>query len=154
MPVPMLPSTSHHSAPAHQQMHQVHFNPSTTGATGAPTAIESSKPVVLHKPRPAVHRPSQSQLQVPQMRLPGPSASQQPEPLNPLFQYSRCNGRKRALCVCFIRPFSVFLCPSFHPHLSLLFSLVSFIRLVAVNLFLYISFALLLLYRVLTCSSS
>ena len=152
MPVPMLPSTSHHSAPAHQQTHQVRFNPSTTGATGAPTAIESSKPVVLHKPRPAVHRPSQSQLQVPQMRLPGPSASQPPEPLNPLFQYSRCNRGKRALCVCFIRSL-LFLCPPSHPHLLLHFSLVSFIRLVAVNLFLYISFALLLLYRVLTCSS-
>ena len=148
MPVPMLPSTSHHSAPAHQQMHQVHFNPSTTGATGAPTAIESSKPVVLHKPRPAVHRPSQSQLQVPQMGSTGPSASQPPEPLNPLFQYSKCTGRKRALCVCFNRPLSMFLCPSSHLPLLLL-SLPS--RLV-VNRFLYIPFALPLLYRVLTCS--
>ena len=49
----------------------------------------------------------------PQMRLPGPSASQPPEPLNHLFQYSRCNRRKRALCVCFIQPF---LC--FSAHLS------------------------------------
>ncbi|KAJ3501811.1 hypothetical protein NLJ89_g9170 [Agrocybe chaxingu] len=58
--------------------------------------------MVLRKPRPSKHHHSSSTPATPHMAtpmMPPPSANQPLEPLNPQFQYSRCTGRKRALCI-------------------------------------------------------
>ncbi|KIM47214.1 hypothetical protein M413DRAFT_440710 [Hebeloma cylindrosporum] len=113
-PSPITPSTSYHSAPspsAQQQQPHVHFSskpPSivpqtTTSVRPRVNSVperererEQPRQAVLRKPPPDArgrtqsHSQSQSQLQ---------TGKKPVDPLNPNFQYSRCTGRKRALCI-------------------------------------------------------
>jgi len=123
-PSPMMPSTSYHSAPIVQAL-PTPMTPSTSyqSAPIVPShhlsrkvstphvRFSSSKPAeipdTLLKPptRTRVHSqptlPSalrQTQQMIQQVYRPTVNV-QHPDPLNPRFQYSKCNGRRKALCV-------------------------------------------------------
>ena len=105
-PSPITPSTSYHSAPSTSvQPHHVHFSskpPSIVPQTSVRPRVNSvperererdqARRAVLRKPaldvRGRTHFQSQPQL-----------GKRPADPLNPNFQYSKCTGRKRALCV-------------------------------------------------------
>lgn len=108
-PSPITPSTSYNSAPpTGVQPQQVHFSskpPSIVPQTNVRPRVNSvpererewdQARAVLRKPPPDVrgrtrsHAHSQSQPQL---------GKRPADPLNTNFQYSRCTGRRRALCV-------------------------------------------------------
>jgi len=110
-PSPITPSTSYNSAPPTTSTHQqrVHFStkpPSIVPPISARPRVnsvpersrerEQARHAVLRKPTPDGRGRTQSHSH----SQPQPQPGRKPaDPLNPNFQYSKCTGRKRALCV-------------------------------------------------------
>ena len=115
-PSPITTSTSYHSAPSTSvQQQRVHFSskpPSIVPEPNIRPRVNSvperererdhARQAVLRKPAPEKrgrtqsHSHSQSQTQL---------GNRPADPLNPNFQYSKCTGRRRALCVSFVCSF-------------------------------------------------
>ena len=116
-PSPITTSTSYHSAPSTSvQQQRVHFLSKPPSIVPEPnirprvnSVLERERErdhacqAVLRKPAPErrgrtqSHSHSQSQPQL---------GTRPVDPLNPNFQYSKCTGRRRALCVSFICSFA------------------------------------------------
>jgi len=108
-PSPITPSTSHNSAPATSTQQRVHFStkppsivpplnvrPRVNSVPERSREREQARHAVLRKPTPDGRGRTQSGSH----SHPQPQPGRKPaDPLNPNFQYSKCTGRKRALCV-------------------------------------------------------
>ncbi|PPQ81149.1 hypothetical protein CVT25_015201 [Psilocybe cyanescens] len=95
-PTPITPSTSYHSAPPKQQRApspRVHFPTASHLVTQPATLYAPPRTRVHSQPTmpTAMHRPAAAPAQRP--------TNQHIDPLNPHFQYSKCTGKKKALCI-------------------------------------------------------